>query len=224
MAKFAAEGPQGRELRFGFDSLRERREAEVVRERHDRAHDLRAARIERNLTYEGSVHLEDVQGESGAEVVDVELDAESAELRGDRNRRLELFHENGFRDLQFEATRRQVVLVQGVSNFAEQILMSEVFARQVYAHRQRVVVEFQLPRANLTARLLKNYAVDLHDQSDGFGFGNEIVGAEYAALGMIPTYQCFESDDLAILQGHDRLIHIEEFAPRDRSAQVHLKT
>ena len=83
----------------------------------------------------------------------------------------------------------------------------ELLDREVDAHRERRLGRQQgLHLARLAAGLAQDPAADRDDQARLLGERDEGVGADHAALGVMPAQQRLDAGDAAVAEAHDRLV------------------
>ena len=74
--------------------------------------------------------------------------------------------------------------------------------------------------AAFAAALAQDPAADRHDQAGLLGQRDELVGADHAALGVVPAQQRLDAADRPVLQADDRLVEELELIGRQRALQV----
>ena len=93
---------------------------------HEAAVDLERVDLEAGQVAEGRV--------AGAEVVEVDLHAEGAELGQGRHRRLGVLHHRPLGDLEAQAPRREPRLLEHRAHLIHQVVLPELSRRDVHVH------------------------------------------------------------------------------------------
>ena len=160
------------------------------------------------VAQEGAVHLEDVDREAaevaqrrvaGAEVVHREPDAESLELVKPLHRELRVGHQHRLGDLERERARSSP---DSASASRTSAAMSECWSclteRLTLIESGGSAGSRRLHLARLATGLAQDPAADRHDQAHLLGERDEGVGAEHAALGVVPAQQRLDAGDAAV--------------------------
>ena len=85
---------------------------------------------------------------------------------------------------------------------------------------ERQVAALGLPAHHLPTGLVEHPGIDLGDQPDALGNGNEITRRNHAPLRVLPAHQGFETHAAQIVQGMHRLVEHPQFMVFQRMAQL----
>src|SRR5512143_1962063 len=159
----------------------------------------------------------------GAEVVDMEMYPHFSQLAHRLNSSIDVFHDHALRDFQCQCVRINTGLRHKTGKLADEVLLSELFARNIDAHGERRshriphLKQFQLPTG-----FVKYPFSDMIDEPGLFSQGDELHWVDEAALWMIPADERFESDQPLRIEVDDRLIVENELLVVGRSPQIGL--
>src|ERR1700674_5235741 len=201
---------------------------ETVAHGDDCADNGRIIGIGGDIAYERLVDLQSVDGKStevtqtrvsGAKVVDREPYSHGVESLQHSGGRLDIAHQNGFGQCEFEIVRLQVSFPENGANGFKEPLAAELHCRDVDRH----LIELQAsvdPGSRLSARLAKHPLADWHDKSAIFCDGDELVREDQSTLRMPPADERLGAGYRAGLEIDLRLIVEHEFVPFQGAAQV----
>ena len=123
-----------------------------------------------------------------------------------------------FGQLDFQPVGRKTFLAQDREDVVGEVGVVELGRRNV--DRQEEVLR---PVAGMMAGLAQDLVAHRGDQAAVLGDGDELLGRQHAALGMIPARQALEADNGVVLEVHQRLIVGLDLAAHDGRAQVLLQ-
>ncbi len=235
MRILAADGAQEAHVIGRLHALRHDLLAELVPERHDRAHDGRACAVLRaGRLHQSPVDLDRVEGKplqvgqrgvAGAEVVEREFGTGAAQPFENLGRLLGILHHEAFGDLQTQRALGYDVAPQNVTDLLDQVLAEDLAAGDVDAHEERILLTRQLalPARGLVRGTQEHVRAEPHDEVGLLGQRYEIVGAHEPELGMLPAHQRLESRQLLGGQVDDRLVEHADLVLGERLAQIALQ-
>ena len=231
----APELAQPLELLLGLDALRDHQQPQRLRHGQHRRDDRVVLRpAPPDAGDERAVDLEGVDRESlepvqrrGArpEVVEVQLDADRGELVEDRGRGVHGAHEDRLGDLQGQQVRRRHhagALEDGGHARGEpgqDELHTGDVDRDADVGRDRAL---GAPLHQLPARLLHDELAERDDQPGALGHGDELVGRDQAALGMLPAHERLHADQAPVRGADERLVVDAQLPLGDGLAQLGL--
>ena len=205
---------QQRQLGIRFHPFGHHHHFQAVRHGDDGARDggvfgvLRQAADKTLVDLQGA-HVEALQvihrRVTGAEVVDRHLHADRPQLLHGRHGGAGVVHQGAFGQFQLQQFRIEAAVVQRRQHDLAEVLVLELFGRQVHRHADGVAGA-ALPRPGLVAGGAQHPFADRHDQACVLGQRNELVGRDQTALGMAPAHQGFDGDDVAAAHVDLRLI------------------
>jgi len=164
---------------------------------------------------EAAVEFDDVDGEvsqvgeagvAGAEIVECDLEAELAELGEGAAGDGEVVEECCFGDFEGEPVRVDAGGCQQLCGVVQEAGVGEFAGGEVGGDLERVAGMGGVPVCELPGGLGADVAAEGVDQAGVFGDGDEPVGAEQAAVWVVPAHQRFHAYQLVVSGGHDRLV------------------
>src|SRR5205807_7306250 len=179
------------ELVRGLDAFRDYRQIEAAPQPDDRANDRGGLWIAVDVSDERLIDLDLVKWErlqvgqgrvAGSEIIHGDAHAHSLETAQDRNRPREVVDQHAFGDLQFESAGRQSRFEQNRMNEPAQIAMPELDGREIDGNLQRT-----RPRGGFAADFAQDPFTDRDDKAAFLGQGNESLGRNEAAGGVLPA-------------------------------------
>jgi len=231
LPQVTAERPQLRELTRRLDSFGGNAQTERMAETHDGCDDRGVFLALTEPVDERPVDLQrmDRQGLqvrerrlTGTEVVDRDLDAESAQPRQDPADALGVVHEHPLGDLQNQRLGRETRLGQRVFHRADE-LGDKLTRRDVHRdHEWGFVLRFRGPARRLRARLVQYPRADRNDETGVLGDAEERIGAEQAPLRVFPAQQRLEPDHFGLVEAHERLVVHAHLVAAERKPQITL--
>ena len=200
-----ADRPQLRQLLRRLDAFGDDVQAEVVRERDDRADHFQAAILDFHAADERAIDLDRVgskpmqiteRGIAGAEIIEAPLDADGVHAPQRDLGGAHVSDEGALGDLQLQARRLQPGLAEHCFHVLRQVGVRELAPRHVDAHDARGLgAEARLPVDHPAARFGEDQASQLANQAGVFSDGDEFSRAEQAAKRVTPARQRLESGD-----------------------------
>jgi len=164
------------------------------------------------------------RGVAGAEVVEVEPDAECVQPRERLDDRPLALDEHTLGELEAEAARWQSALVERVRHPLDQIGMGELARREINADRDVARAGMlTLPFGEPAAGLPQHPVPHRDDQAGLLRDREEVVRRDEAALGMLPPHEGLHTGDATCAQRDDRLVEDAELVALERHAKVGLE-
>ncbi len=215
-----------------LDALGDHPQTERVRQVDDRFDDrfvgLRAA----EAGDEAAVDLHRGDGQAtqvgqrrvaGAEVVESDLHAESAQRRQAVDRAVEVLEHGGLGDLEADLARVEHALVDRRLDAADHLVgAGHLVGAEVDPHPRR---RLDADRAELAERVehaVEHPLADIGHQPGGLGDREELVGQQQRTVVARPAHECLEADDAPVAQVDDGLEVRPQVALGDRRVQLRL--
>src|SRR5215203_4306553 len=202
LTAFAIQFLKSLELRVCLDAFGDHLQVEILRHRDDRADELGVRSV---VIYELDERAVDLEcrdrkpnevpevGIASSEIVDVEIDAEFAELIQHLDRSLLVFEKDRLGDLELQPRRREVGPVQNVLDLIYEERLGELTARQIDAQFQRVYCDLFVDLSDLRAGLVEDELSQRIDEAGFFGERNKFGGKDLAQLRVVPTCQSLDA-------------------------------
>ena len=202
----ALELAQNRELCLRLDALGDDGQPEGVGEVDDGGHDRRRRPVGRQPGHERPVDLQDVErqplevGElrpTGAEVVDAEADADTAQLVELLGCRMRVVHEGRLGDLHADLVGGDPHLPDRPLDMGDEVGIAELAGRQVHPDPHGLLFGRAVhpPPLGLPAGLGDHPPADVDDDPGLLGQGDELAGRDETAVGPLPAHERLEADD-----------------------------
>ena len=215
---------------MGFDALGERVHPEVLREGDDGPHDLRTAAAAVQTLDEPTVDLEGVHRETlqvgegrvaGAEVVEIDLDAEVVQPMHDVDGELGNLDDGALGDLELQPIGRELNLGEDLLDVDHELLATELVAEEIDADGRRShPVESILPLERLFAAGPQDPLADGVDETGFFGQGEKLAGWKQTTLGVLPAQESLACDDATRRGVDDRLVVEPELVPFEGASEI----
>ena len=215
-------------LRLGFDALGEHRQAQTARHCDDGRGELDTVRIARDVMNEAAIDLQLGDREAlevgerriaGTEVVDRQVHAQPSQTFKEGRRPLTLFHQPGFRDLQFQTLRRETAVGENRAQALLDAAAADLLGRDV--HRQHPGVESLCkPGLALQAYLALNPVAKCGNQACLLHQRNEGVRSDRLQSRGTQPHQRFGPDHAPVAEIHLRLVEHLELVLLERSPQA----
>jgi hypothetical protein len=127
---------------------------------------------------------------------------------------------SAIRTLQDEAGRRQSAVVEGGPNVGDELIVVELVRRDIDADAQVLGARQRAPFHRLATRFAQDEAADFDDEPGLLGDGDELVGPDQTAGGVVPTYERLEGFDRLRLEIEQRLVMHDELAVLQRVPEI----
>ena len=151
---------------------------------------------------------------AGPEVVDRDPDPGIAQVLQLLARRGAVLEHRGLGHLEDDLGRVDAGLPDDRQDLVDEVGLGQLPGRDVDADREPVRPDELVPPAHLAAGLAEHPAADLEDRIRLLGDPDEVVGADPAALGMVPADERLDADHPSRRDLDDRLVLEHELAGR----------
>ena len=215
-------------LGFRFDAFGDDHLGQLVRHGNGGGGDRGIDRVADDVANEGPVDLQPVDGEArqvgergiaSAEVVEGNAYPQPFERIDRAYGAGGILHHRTLGQFEFQAMCRQLAVGEHGGDQIWQLDEVEVTRRKVDCDPQ-LRSHGLLPDYRLTAGFLEHPLADGDDQPGFLGDGDEGIGHHQAMLGMLPTNQGFDADDLSREQRKQGLVVQDKLFPADDFAHL----
>ena len=137
-------------------------------------------------------------------------------------RRVDIFHQAGLGDLQFEGLGGQLMGLQQLADHGRQLRMTQLHGGQVHRHTQPGMA-LGVPLAQLAAGLVEHPLADFDDAAVLLGQRYEQVRRYQLALRMLPANQRLDPGDAVLPVVDLRLVDQVELVALEGFAEILLQ-
>ena len=222
---------QERQLPRGLHPFGHHLQVKALGQCQDGAHNGRVVGIGEHIAHEALVDLDLVEwqpleiaqaGVAGAKVVQRKSDAFALELPHACNGVFDVAQQQAFGEFELEFGGVGAAVRQRLQHAANKARLAKLACADIHGDRKVARGFVPAPALQLFARGLQHKLAQRQNQAGLLGQGNEVTGADHAALWVTPAHQRLHTDQAGVVVHHGLVVHAQR-ATHQPLAQVGLQ-